>query len=208
MLKKGKTAEALDLADMLLKALLSAHSIPLTKDVVDAVSIICGQVPPASAALGLRFSKTAIRWATNDAPVDPAPDSLSDESASSSSRAISLRGSDSKPSPAVLRHSGRVAQLHKAAARLAVSGGPEFYADAQRHYIEADCPEEFAGKSIADLSSLRELLNASHALLQTFSSRGRVRGTTLSATSSLLEPCCSYSAWVISGLLTLFEIAL
>lgn len=142
LLRSGKAAEALDLADMLLKALLSAHAIPLTQAVTDALQGVISLVPPASAALGLRFAKAAIRWASKDSPVDP---SGVDGSAAPSTAVVRRADGSAPPSPAELRHRGRLAQLHGAAARLAASAGPAFYADAQRHFLEADAPEEFAG---------------------------------------------------------------
>lgn len=141
LLRSGKAAEAFDLADMLLKALLIAHGLPLTEDVVTAVLGICSLAPPPSAGLGLRFVKAAIRWATKDAPIDPSP---ADDSAPGDGAA-----SKSGASPAATqRHQKRTAQLHQAAAQLAVSGGPEFFADAQRHFLEADAPQAFAGEAM------------------------------------------------------------
>lgn len=149
MFRSGKAAEALDLADMLLKALLSAHTIPLTQPVTDALRSIIGLVPPASAGLGLRFAKAAIRWATKDAPVDPA----GVEGSAPPSTAVARRvDGSSPPSAAELRHRARVAQLHGAAARIAASAGSEHSADAQRHFLEADAPEEFAGEPRAVLA--------------------------------------------------------
>jgi len=37
-----------------------------------------------------------------------------------------------------------LAQLHEATARACVAGGPEFYPDAQRHFLEASAPAAFA----------------------------------------------------------------
>ena len=126
---------------MFLKALLIAHSIPLTQDVVNAVLLIGGQLPPSAAAAGLRFLKASIRWASSDAPVDQTPPVGS----AVGSPLSAAPGDDNSSVGSDQRHSRRIAQLHGVAARLAVLGGPELYPDAQRHFLEAELPNEFAG---------------------------------------------------------------
>lgn len=117
--KHGKASEALDLADVLVKT-VCVPTQPLSRGVIDTAITICSCTPPVAVGGGLRFIKAAIKWAVN-APLTP-----EDDGEGSTLRA------------------DRIAQLHLAAAKLAVSGGTEFYSNAQRHFLEAAAPTEFA----------------------------------------------------------------
>ena len=110
----GKAAEGLDLGDMLLKTLLVGA--PLDAASVDAVGAVAGGVPPGpdNAKAKAAFLRSATKWAS------------------------------AAPGAAEPANAPLLAKLHALTASACEACGPEFYADAQRHYLEAESPVEFA----------------------------------------------------------------
>lgn len=109
---------------MLLKDLLTSQ--PLTQPNVDAVLAIASGVPKgANTTQAVSFLRAAIRW-TKGCLEKETPGGITGDAAEAA-----------------------IAQLHASTARACVSGGPEFFPDAQRHFLEARAPGEFAALLLA-----------------------------------------------------------
>ena len=128
----GRPAEAGDLCEMLVKS-YEATSTPLTRDSVDAVTGAARAFASRgalAAAAAVPFLRAACRWAAR------APLRHGGRSAGGAD------DDDESDGDAASRHA-LCALLHAECARACVGAGPEFFADAQRHYLEADSAPEF-----------------------------------------------------------------
>ena len=149
LLRHGKALEGLDLADMMLKSLFTANSVPLTARACASIVDISESVPKGSEAVRATFLRSAVKWA-NDAAVDTSPVATSasaDAGASSASSAVTsvkVSGSAAALTDRQRRHADLVSDLHRTMALACVAAGPEHYADAQRYFIEAHAPAAFA----------------------------------------------------------------
>jgi hypothetical protein len=123
--KHGKFAEGADLGDMLL-ATLEGRAAPLTQGAVDAVLAISGGFAPDAGAPLVRFLRAATKWA-----------------ASAPSEEAAAGGKRGTPAAGEAARARWLESLHAATARACVAAGAEYYADAQRHFLEAAAPAEF-----------------------------------------------------------------
>lgn len=118
--------EAADLGDMLLKTVLEAKEQPLTDTAVDAIEAISASFPTPPPPASISFAKAASRWA-NHAPAEGGSSAMED-----------AEGEVDHP------HRLLQARLHTLAGRVCTAAGAEHRPDAQKHYLEAFKPTEFA----------------------------------------------------------------
>ena len=148
LLRSGRALEGQDLAEMLLKSLYAAHNMPLTSRTVASVESIAAAVQPGAELTRLSILRSAVRWA-KAAPMDTS--SCSEAEAKRSSVAITAAVGGATPSRAPSaqewRHHELVAALNAAAARAATAAAS--FADAQRYFLEADAPNDFADMLLA-----------------------------------------------------------
>jgi hypothetical protein len=132
---RAHPAEAADLVDMLVKDLEASH-VPLTDAAVARVLAAAAAFPPGDAGACAAASpvlRAATRWAAH------AP--LRDAAAAGGDRG---GGGEEEGDADWAARRALAARLHLAAARACRGAGAQFAADAQRHFLEAAAPEEFA----------------------------------------------------------------
>ena len=126
---RAHPAEAADLVDMLVKDLEASH-VPLTAAAVERVLAAAAAFPAgdgAACAAASPVLRAATRWAAH-APLREGGGTVGDEESEADWGARKTLA----------------ARLHLAAARVCRGAGAQFAADAQRHFLEAAAPEEFA----------------------------------------------------------------
>jgi hypothetical protein len=127
---RAHPAEAADLVDMLVKD-LEASRVPLTGAAVERVEAAAAAFPAgagAACAAAAPVLRAATRWAAH-APLREGGGGGGDEEEGDADWAA---------------RRALAARLHLAAARACRGAGPQFAADAQRHFLEAAAPGEFA----------------------------------------------------------------
>jgi len=122
----GKASEATDLGTMLLKTIFEAKERPLDEASVVAVETISASFPSPPPPPAFVFARAAVGWAASSPVKGKGP------------------GVTGEDLDADQPHKLLQARVHLLAARMCAAGGPEHRPDAQKFYLEAFAPAEFA----------------------------------------------------------------
>lgn len=131
--KHGKANEGADLGDMLLKSYTSLKT-PLTPAAVDAIAAILDGFQDGAEAAKVKFAKNAVHWVAHTG-----------EQAAEDGEKAAEDGEEEEEGEEAEGRRALSDRVHLLTARACVQGGPEYYADASRHFLESGAGAEYGG---------------------------------------------------------------